>query len=54
MNMEPLRNKIEIHFADIMIAGDIKLEVITIGLWGNEKMLVEEGGYPFTDKKVMN
>jgi ketosteroid isomerase-like protein len=44
------RKKIEIHFADIMNAGDIKLEVTTIGLWGDEKMIAEEGGYTFTDK----
>ena len=45
MNMGQLRNKIQIHFADFMIEGDIKLEVITIGFWGNElvkdKMIIK-------------
>ena len=45
MNMGPLRNKIQTHFADFMIEGDIKLEVITIGFWDNElekdKMIIK-------------
>ena len=43
--MGPLKTKIEIHFADTMIESDIKLEVITIGFWGNEldkdKMIIK-------------
>ena len=44
------RNKIETHFADMMNAGAIKLQVLTIGLWGNEKLLTEEGEYTLADK----
>lgn len=44
------RNKIENNFANIMNDGAIKLEVTTLGLWGDEKMLAEEGIYIFLGK----
>jgi hypothetical protein len=41
---------IQTHYSLVMNAGANKLGLTTIGLWGDEKMLAEEGEYTFIDK----
>lgn len=44
------RANIQSHYFLVMNAGANKLDLTTIGLWGDEKMLAEEGEYTFIDK----
>ena len=44
------RSEIQRHYAIVMKAGNNKLGLVTTGLWGDEKMLAEEGEYKFMDK----
>jgi ketosteroid isomerase-like protein len=44
------RANIQTHYSLVMNAGANKLGLTTIGLWGDEKMLVEEGEYTFIDE----
>ncbi|MFT6867811.1 MAG: ketosteroid isomerase-like protein [Cyclobacteriaceae bacterium] len=44
------RANIQTHYSLVMNAGANKLGLTTIGLWGDEKMLAEEGEYTFIDK----
>ena len=43
-------SNIEINFNNIINSGAVKAKIKTIGLWGDEKMLAEEGVYIFSDK----
>lgn len=44
------RKKIQTHYSIVMNAGANKLGLVTTGLWGDEKMLAEEGEFTFIDK----
>lgn len=44
------RKKIQTHYSIVMNAGANKLGLVTTGLWGDEKMLAEEGEFTFMDK----
>ncbi|HEY3370394.1 MAG TPA: nuclear transport factor 2 family protein [Prolixibacteraceae bacterium] len=44
------RSKIQSHYAQVMKGGANKLELVTIGLWGDANMLAEEGEFTFMDK----
>jgi ketosteroid isomerase-like protein len=44
------RKAIQSHYSIVMNAGANKLGLTTIGLWGDEKMLAEEGTFTFMDK----
>jgi ketosteroid isomerase-like protein len=44
------RAAIQTHYSHVMSAGANKLGLITTGLWGDEKMLAEEGEFTFNDK----
>ena len=41
------RSQIQTHYSNVMKMGANKLGLVTIGLWGDEVMLVEEGEYTF-------
>ena len=41
------RSQIQTHYSNVMKMGANKLGLVTTGLWGDEKMLVEEGKYTF-------
>jgi len=41
------RSQIQTHYSNVMKMGANKLGLVTTGLWGDEKMLVEEGEYTF-------
>ncbi len=45
------RNAIRHHYAVVMAAGANKLELTTTGLWGDEKMLAEEGVFSILNKR---
>jgi ketosteroid isomerase-like protein len=44
------RSAIQTHYSIVMNAGANKLGLTTTGLWGDEKMLAEEGIFTFMDK----
>lgn len=44
------RSKIQTHYAQVLKCGANKLGLSTTGVWGNEKMVAEEGEYTFLDK----
>jgi len=44
------RSAIQTHYSIVMNAGADKLGLLTTGLWGDQKMLAEEGEFTFTDK----
>ena len=44
------RSAIQTHYSIVMNAGANKLGLITTGLWGDQKMLAEEGEFTFIDK----
>jgi ketosteroid isomerase-like protein len=43
------RENIQTHYSLVMNAGANKLGLRTLGLWGDEKMLAEEGEFSFSD-----
>lgn len=45
------REAIRRHYAIVMSAGASTLELTTSGLWGDEKLLAEEGVFSFMNKK---
>lgn len=45
------RRAIQTHYSIVMRGGANKLGLVTTGLWGDEKMLAEEGEYTFMDKE---
>lgn len=44
------RRAIQTHYSIVMRGGANKLGLVTTGLWGDEKMLAEEGEFTFMDK----
>lgn len=44
------RKAIQNHYSLVMNAGANKLGLVTTGLWGDSKMLAEEGEFTFIDK----
>ena len=44
------RRAIQTHYSIVMNGGANKLGLVTTGLWGDEKMLAEEGEFTFMDK----
>lgn len=44
------RRAIQNHYSLVMNAGANKLGLVTTGLWGDSKMLAEEGEFTFIDK----
>lgn len=44
------RSAIQTHYSIVMNAGANKLGLLTTGLWGDQKMLAEEGEFSFIDK----
>lgn len=44
------RNAIQTHYSAVMNAGANTLGLLTTGLWGDQKMLAEEGEFSFIDK----
>lgn len=44
------RKAIQTHYSIVMNAGANKLGLVTTGLWGDSKMLSEEGEFTFIDK----
>lgn len=44
------RKEIQTHYSIVLNAGANKLGLVTTGLWGDEKMLAEEGEFTFIDK----
>ena len=45
------RRAIQTHYSIVMNAGANRLGLVTTGLWGDEKMLAEEGEFTFMDKR---
>ena len=45
------RRAIQTHYSIVMNAGANRLGLVTTGLWGDEKMLAEEGEFTFMDKE---
>ena len=50
------RSQIQTHYSIVMKAGANKLGLITIGLWGDENILAEEGEFRFmsSDDKLLD
>jgi ketosteroid isomerase-like protein len=50
------RSQIQTHYSIVMKAGANKLGLLTIGLWGDENMLAEEGEFKYmsSDEKFLD